>query len=97
MINVYISDITDPPFIDLDIKDLVDSSLVNVYLEESIADVSFLPIYRDDTVALDNNPEDTLLYFDWAGSLKAAVRSFTLYTNLTLNLSKAVSYLRRLF
>lgn len=83
--------------IELDIKDIVDSSLVKVYLKESIAEVERLPVYSDNMMATANELGEDLLYFDWIGRLRSALFTFGLRSNITLNLSRAVSYLRRLF
>lgn len=78
--------------IEVDIKDIVDSSVVNVYIAQSIAEVESLPIYKDNSAAIFNSAEQGSVYFNWTGNLiKLSIG------NIVLNLSKAMSYLRRIF
>ena len=52
-----------------------------------------LPLYKDDNQALSAGEVKGLLYFNWRGQLVKLGDK----TNIWLNLSRAMSYLRRVF
>lgn len=84
--------IFDEPPVSFNIESLVDSTLVTVYLKESVAMRTVLPVFKDNKTAQVAGLATPELYFDWRGiCFKART------TNMILNLSRFVSYLRRIF
>lgn len=83
--------------IELAIEDVVDSRLVKVYLKEAVVEVEVLPVLANNMEAVNQELGEDSLYFNWIGTLQSASYLFGLRSNITLNLSRAVSYLRRFF
>lgn len=90
-IEVFLSEQTDSTA-SFNIESLVDSTLVTVYLKESVAVPTVLPIFKDNKTAQVAGLATPELYFDWRG-ICFNVRT----TNIILNLARFVSYLRRVF
>lgn len=77
------------------IADIVDSYLIELYIKDSTYLKRRLGVYRDRAQATAHGLESNDLYFNWNGQL---VRNkITNMTNMTLNLRRAFSFLRRLF
>jgi hypothetical protein len=74
------------------IQELIDSTLINIYLKEQLMLIEDIGTYKDRSQAIANGKESKELYFNWKGQL---VRN--LVTNITLNFRRAFSFLRRLF
>jgi hypothetical protein len=76
----------------ISIQELIDSTLINIYLKEQLMLIEDIGTYKDRSQAIANGKESKELYFNWKGQL---VRN--LVTNMTLNFRRAFSFLRRLF
>ena len=75
------------------LNELIVNNLIVVYVEQGLLDEVALPIYRTELKASAGGLIKGDLYFNQEGRLIVLGRR----TGLIANLSKAVSYLRRLF
>jgi hypothetical protein len=78
---------------------LIVNNLISIYVEDGLVNETVLPIYKTESISLSAGLVESDLYFNLEGDLSIVSRQNIIgnQTGLVANLSKAVSYLRRLF